>query len=164
MKMEKSPQFTFTNEEYYDPALMVSYAFSTDDKESFIAFDIDGKEYLLMDSYCKNPNCNCSGVFLDFVDRANLKESVATFHYDYERGVVTEEITPVPQFFIDKLENDKELNGILAQRNILIRRGFADYSIKRESLKMQHNIQNKLGRNDPCSCGSGKKYKKCCGF
>jgi len=19
-----------------------------------------------------------------------------------------------------------------------------------------------LGRNDPCSCGSGKKYKKCC--
>ncbi|GAA0726208.1 SEC-C metal-binding domain-containing protein [Clostridium malenominatum] len=22
---------------------------------------------------------------------------------------------------------------------------------------------NKIGRNDPCSCGSGKKYKKCCG-
>lgn len=21
----------------------------------------------------------------------------------------------------------------------------------------------KTGRNDPCSCGSGKKYKKCCG-
>jgi uncharacterized protein len=23
--------------------------------------------------------------------------------------------------------------------------------------------QQKLGRNDPCYCGSGKKYKKCCG-
>lgn len=23
--------------------------------------------------------------------------------------------------------------------------------------------ENKIGRNDPCSCGSGKKYKKCCG-
>jgi preprotein translocase subunit SecA len=23
--------------------------------------------------------------------------------------------------------------------------------------------QDKIGRNDPCSCGSGKKYKKCCG-
>lgn len=23
--------------------------------------------------------------------------------------------------------------------------------------------QNKVGRNDPCPCGSGKKYKKCCG-
>jgi hypothetical protein len=21
----------------------------------------------------------------------------------------------------------------------------------------------KIGRNDPCPCGSGKKYKKCCG-
>jgi uncharacterized protein len=23
---------------------------------------------------------------------------------------------------------------------------------------------NKVGRNDPCPCGSGKKYKKCCGL
>lgn len=23
-------------------------------------------------------------------------------------------------------------------------------------------IGNKVGRNDPCYCGSGKKYKKCC--
>ncbi|MBO6202420.1 MAG: SEC-C domain-containing protein, partial [Selenomonas sp.] len=21
----------------------------------------------------------------------------------------------------------------------------------------------KIGRNDPCPCGSGKKYKNCCG-
>jgi len=24
-------------------------------------------------------------------------------------------------------------------------------------------VGNKVGRNDPCPCGSGKKYKKCCG-
>ena len=24
-------------------------------------------------------------------------------------------------------------------------------------------ISHKIGRNDPCPCGSGKKYKKCCG-
>ena len=23
--------------------------------------------------------------------------------------------------------------------------------------------ENKVGRNDACPCGSGKKYKKCCG-
>jgi SWIM/SEC-C metal-binding protein len=23
--------------------------------------------------------------------------------------------------------------------------------------------ESKVGRNDPCPCGSGKKYKKCCG-
>ncbi len=25
------------------------------------------------------------------------------------------------------------------------------------------NKEEKIGRNDPCPCGSGKKYKKCCG-
>jgi uncharacterized protein len=24
--------------------------------------------------------------------------------------------------------------------------------------------RTKIGRNDPCLCGSGKKYKKCCGL
>lgn len=23
--------------------------------------------------------------------------------------------------------------------------------------------ENKIGRNEPCPCGSGEKYKKCCG-
>jgi len=23
--------------------------------------------------------------------------------------------------------------------------------------------KEKIGRNEPCTCGSGKKYKKCCG-
>ncbi|MQK95709.1 SEC-C metal-binding domain-containing protein, partial [Escherichia coli] len=27
----------------------------------------------------------------------------------------------------------------------------------------QNPKQKKIGRNDPCPCGSGKKYKKCCG-
>ncbi|MDE6746105.1 MAG: SEC-C domain-containing protein, partial [Oscillospiraceae bacterium] len=25
-------------------------------------------------------------------------------------------------------------------------------------------VKGKVGRNDPCPCGSGKKYKKCCGM
>jgi len=31
--------------------------------------------------------------------------------------------------------------------------------------KKAHTIirKDKIGRNDPCTCGSGKKYKKCCG-
>jgi uncharacterized protein len=28
----------------------------------------------------------------------------------------------------------------------------------------QSNSFGKVGRNDPCPCGSGKKYKKCCGL
>lgn len=30
------------------------------------------------------------------------------------------------------------------------------------STKEEKSRKNKVGRNDPCSCGSGKKYKKCC--
>jgi uncharacterized protein YecA (UPF0149 family) len=26
-----------------------------------------------------------------------------------------------------------------------------------------HGDEKEIGRNDPCPCGSGKKYKKCCG-
>ena len=32
-----------------------------------------------------------------------------------------------------------------------------------ESRKPQQRSAAKVGRNDPCPCGSGKKYKKCCG-
>jgi SEC-C motif-containing protein len=33
----------------------------------------------------------------------------------------------------------------------------------RMSHKPFRREQPKIGRNDPCPCGSGKKYKKCCG-
>ena len=29
--------------------------------------------------------------------------------------------------------------------------------------KKQARSDKKVGRNDPCPCGSGKKYKNCCG-
>ena len=32
-----------------------------------------------------------------------------------------------------------------------------------QKVKTIKHEQPKVGRNDPCSCGSGKKYKKCCG-
>ncbi len=41
-------------------------------------------------------------------------------------------------------------------------------SDKRKEIKKEYNKTKqvvkgeKIGRNDPCSCGSGKKYKKCC--
>lgn len=37
-------------------------------------------------------------------------------------------------------------------------------SIKREYNKTKTVIKGKkVGRNEPCPCGSGKKYKNCCG-
>lgn len=49
----------------------------------------------------------------------------------------------------------KEWDGILSDE-------------ERAAIRKQYNedhraVSNKVGRNDPCPCGSGKKYKKCCG-
>ena len=32
-----------------------------------------------------------------------------------------------------------------------------------DDIKKPVKVGSKIGRNDPCPCGSGKKYKKCCG-
>ena len=37
------------------------------------------------------------------------------------------------------------------------------YFTEGEMVKGAPITSNKVGRNDPCPCGSGKKYKKCCG-
>jgi SEC-C motif-containing protein len=39
---------------------------------------------------------------------------------------------------------------------------YVDGDIKNDSLPAEKNAP-KVGRNDPCPCGSGKKFKKCCG-
>lgn len=53
------------------------------------------------------------------------------------------------------------------ERSFFVRRGDRVYytsGIPLESLsKEMREYGHKVGRNDPCPCGSGKKYKKCCG-
>jgi preprotein translocase subunit SecA len=43
--------------------------------------------------------------------------------------------------------------------------GFDEKAIGRSVLPRDENgeFASKVGRNDPCPCGSGKKFKKCCG-
>ena len=43
---------------------------------------------------------------------------------------------------------------------------FQEEAIEASKDKKVETIRNKsprVGRNDPCPCGSGKKYKHCCG-
>ena len=43
--------------------------------------------------------------------------------------------------------------------------GFAGTTTRKKTAKINNTVvkNEKVGRNDPCPCGSGKKYKKCCG-
>jgi preprotein translocase subunit SecA len=46
------------------------------------------------------------------------------------------------------------------QKMVLSHGGDAPESARVSPVKRQGS---KVGRNDPCPCGSGKKYKRCCG-
>jgi len=57
---------------------------------------------------------------------------------------------------ISALEQYKKQQEAM-QKNLVMSRGAGE---AQEPVKRSHE---KIGRNDPCPCGSGKKYKKCCG-
>ncbi len=45
------------------------------------------------------------------------------------------------------------------------RRGFPSETNVKRGTRVVHGdklLEEKLGRNDPCPCGSGKRFKRCC--
>jgi hypothetical protein len=56
-------------------------------------------------------------------------------------------------------EGDEEL----VDRGLELRAQLAGTAEEPEAAQNQQVRQVKAGRNDPCPCGSGKKFKKCCG-
>ncbi|MBE6441673.1 MAG: hypothetical protein E7022_04995 [Desulfovibrio desulfuricans] len=60
-----------------------------------------------------------------------------------------------------------ELDGVrqLGERSFFQRRDDKLYYVDGVALRPEAYRREtpKVGRNDPCPCGSGKKYKKCCG-
>ena len=63
----------------------------------------------------------------------------------------------VRRLYSVRLRSDEELKRQSVASGITEGRG--DGTVKRQPRRVQ-----KVGRNDPCPCGSGKKYKKCCGM
>lgn len=55
------------------------------------------------------------------------------------------------------INDDKEVKKWMKKHPEVLQGG---ETIKVETVRRE---EPKVGRNDPCSCGSGKKYKKCCG-
>ena len=63
----------------------------------------------------------------------------------------------VRRLYSVRLRNDQEVKRERVASGITEGRG--DGTVKKQPRRVQ-----KVGRNDPCPCGSGKKYKKCCGI
>ncbi|MCK4260989.1 MAG: SEC-C domain-containing protein [Halanaerobiales bacterium] len=55
--------------------------------------------------------------------------------------------------------NSDTTNMALKQPNRTMHTNAGDEEVKKEPIVKGE----KIGRNEPCPCGSGKKYKKCCG-
>lgn len=82
-----------------------------------------------------------------------------------QRGVPAEVHAKVPDLvaaFLGYLEGEGRLGGGRAMGVTLkaMRERYAELAAAKP--KPIKNKASKLGRNDPCPCGSGKKYKKCC--
>jgi preprotein translocase subunit SecA len=74
-------------------------------------------------------------LFLDMLDRVNLDAVRKLFAIQPARSEEVEIKPEAPVIFMNRGDGDAP----------------------------QQQKSTKIGRNDPCPCGSGKKYKKCCG-
>lgn len=137
------------------------------------SFEYNGISFLVDDQYCMNPGCKCNEVILSFIDIIPGKEvqepkftiSMKFDKYKYEvmekKNISKKEIDAIVSFFIENKKDDIGLFKVRYKRmndlgSRVVQKG-------KKGQQEQRIVSEKVGRNDPCPCGSGKKYKKCCG-
>ena len=154
---------------------MVSYSEIFGGYDLFDKFSFKFNEtemWFFEDQYCSNPKCLCNEAMLTFYKIDDSKETqeaefavrmnLNNFKYDVEFN--ENEQNQIAEIIKSLHNSQPEVFGILKRRYKEVKNA-SKAIIKKFSLKEkkeeQPNIQ--VGRNDPCPCGSGKKYKKCCG-
>jgi hypothetical protein len=137
-----------------------------------VEFTLGAQTWLLDDQHCVRANCSCQEAALSFFElrpsaqhSGIASEPTLCIRYAYDTG----QIEPLSgakdgrwsgRDFVDALrEVLPDLDPVLAKRQALLRRLYRR-ALSRKTIRLQ---APKPGRNDPCPCGSGKKYKKCCG-
>lgn len=125
------------------------------DDEAITAFDA-------MDLYCVTPGCDCGQVLIQFRQLTqNKPQTVGIVDVNLSGAIV---LKPEPG-------QEKTLNLLWAafrKRHSAYLARFArhdaDMKLMGAKVKPQTTVNSspKIGRNEPCPCGSGKKYKKCC--
>ncbi len=152
--------------------LAYSEVFGSRDIDKF-SFEIDESEkWFFDDQYCSNPKCLCNEVVLTFfkIDASKktqepefaVRMNIKSFKYDVEYNKCgASKISDVIRYLHN---NRPEVFAILKSRYTEMKNASREV-IKRfgQELKKEEQSIGKVGRNDPCPCGSGKKYKKCCG-
>ena len=109
---------------------------------------------------------------LPLIIQAFLEERVSEFVIqmaDVEEHFGLDRKTPRKHFDMDMLEagelafEDNEEIFVPGEGSSLLDPAHAEEEEEEEERAEPYVAAVKVGRNDPCPCGSGKKYKKCCG-
>jgi hypothetical protein len=141
---------------------------------STLSTRMDGAEYVIFDQYCVNSSCTCHAIGLDFIPSKNGKLSGHNqqFLFDYENWQL-DALSPIRAEFpaAEALAKGMRLHkpGMakrLKLRHEAIRKVYSLYRkgiVKTSARSSTPALVPRVGRNDPCPCGSGKKYKRCHG-
>lgn len=107
--------------------------------------------------------CEARGIEPEDIEERDLKS--ALLEHVARLDVPASAKKEVPELcaaLLAQLENDGRLGGggMLAAYVRALAGSFTESATGKA--KPFERAGSKLGRNDPCPCGSGKKYKKCC--
>ncbi|MCL2153940.1 MAG: SEC-C metal-binding domain-containing protein [Oscillospiraceae bacterium] len=154
-----------------DSMIFYSDIYQTEPYETLL-FTYGGKRYFVLDHYCPKPKCDCKDAlfaFYEINDDGGKAEITMDYKVNYETGVGTvEEMNDgISLRFARELYEEfcmiygGDAMSLFKNRHREIKRWGAKYFGAGGLLVAA--ISQKTGRNAPCPCGSGKKYKKCCG-
>ena len=109
--------------------------------------------------------------WMDHIDAIeNLKSGINLRAYGQTNPVEAYKIESFDMFeeLISAIKNDatKAVFSLKKQENASVDVKVNISNIKTNdssAAKTPRKVDKKIGRNDPCPCGSGKKYKNCCG-
>jgi hypothetical protein len=133
---------------------------------------IDGVEHILLDQHCVRTGCDCTETYIELspiLPDGTQGAHVGTILLDYARRQWRSAPDDDPPYDLpalrQRIENAiPELYTRLSRRHSKLQAIYR-HCRTRHLTAMQEakmTLRKKVGRNDLCPCGSGKKYKKCC--
>lgn len=104
-----------------------------------------------------------------FGSTPDVLELYLCIYYNRRIGISFHEFSQLLDEFDMKFRSKDDLSEFLKlftdvsnNTRIWINNGFTPYELSKKASARQVKSK-KIGRNEPCPCGSGKKYKHCCG-
>jgi hypothetical protein len=178
---------------YLVPFVVVDHDLGVRETRTLTLFDPHGAipvgNYALVELYCPDPDCDCRRVMLNVVEEKRPTEYLASIGYGFDRD--EEDAGPYldPLNYQCRYAGDlmRLVEGLVLSDQAYVARLKRHYAlVKRAATDPNHPAYDKLqaaiereederpvrvpgpepqlvGRNDPCPCGSGIKYKHCCG-